>query len=66
MSETWLTPDVENMYNLNGYKLFCNSRLTKIGGGVALYVNSNLSSNIINDMSITSDNIETIFIQTEY
>ena len=66
VSETWLTPDVENMYNLNGYKLFCNSRLTKIGGGVALYVNSNLSSNIINDMSITSDNIETIFIQTEY
>jgi hypothetical protein len=38
VSETWLTEDIETLFCIENYKLFCKSRTTKSGGGSAIYV----------------------------
>ena len=46
--ETWLTNDIQNSeISLPGYSLFRKDSLHKIGGGVAIYAKSNLSSSLI-------------------
>jgi len=48
MSETFLKPEVsDRMFHIAGYNSFRNDRLNKIGGGVMLYVKSNLQFKVI-------------------
>ena len=42
VSETWFTKEVEKLYCLDCYQLFCASRPDKPGGGSAIYVHENL------------------------
>ena len=42
ISETWLSKNIENMYNLSGYNACFCSRDSSIGGGSALYINDQL------------------------
>src|ERR1043165_4453794 len=40
LSETWLTPITQDMFNIDGYKFVCRSRSNKIGGGVGLFIDA--------------------------
>jgi len=43
VSETWLKPSINSVeVNLNGFTLYRNDRLNKVGGGVAVYVRDDL------------------------
>lgn len=43
ITETWLSEEDGDEYNIEGYKLFRKDRCNRRGGGVALYVNENIN-----------------------
>ena len=56
ISETWFTPNtVTDVFNIAGYKLEYISRNKGKGGGVAMYINSNLEYKKIESKSICVD-----------
>lgn len=57
ISETLLDKDKVLDVELDGYELFVMNREDKKGGGVAIYVDSNLQSNLVNNMSTSIDNV---------
>lgn len=62
VTETWYNNDINcDFYKINGYDLFCNNRVNKRGGGVAIYVKSSLKAKIISK----SDKSEVEFINVE-
>ena len=71
LAETNTDPANGNLYQLDGYtscyqaRYFCSKKnQTKSkGSGVCLYVNNSLNYNIINDLSLCTDYIETLFIE---
>lgn len=63
LSETWLTSATEQLYTLNGYTFVSKHRTNKIGGGVGLYINNNLSFKLREDLSQMDDFIECLFIE---
>lgn len=44
VSETWLNKSLENLYNIPGYNSFFCSRENRIGGGSALYINTDFNA----------------------
>ena len=36
ISETWLSSDLEKLFNIDGYYLFCKNRTDRSGGGSAI------------------------------
>lgn len=62
-SETWYS-DAANVVNLNGYKLETNSRRTKTGGGVALYMKESLLYEAVPEYTVMNSGIESLFIAT--
>ena len=56
VSETWLNTTITSAeIKLDGYKLFRLDRLHKGGGGVCVYVRSELKSKVLKDFSFISD-----------
>ncbi|CAG4955343.1 unnamed protein product [Colias eurytheme] len=48
ISESWLKPSLpSSCYSLPGYNLIRNDRIGRVGGGVAIYLNSQISYKII-------------------
>jgi hypothetical protein len=48
VSESWLKPDISDFeIQLPGYKIIRNDRLGKVGGGVAIYLRSHISSKVL-------------------
>ena len=65
LSETWLIPD-QHDYKYEGYTMFSTSRITKNGGGVALYINDAFACDTIPDISVAIDDcIESIFVKVK-
>ena len=62
LSETWLRPDNEHLFDIPGYKYVCNSRQTKTGGGVALYISNVLTYALRTDLTVSNDFLECIFV----
>ena len=67
LSETWLkNSDMPfNIYSIPGYQLETNSRSGRVGGGVGLYVSSDLHYTVRLDLSHSTDLFESIFIEVE-
>ena len=65
LSETWLkNSDMPfNIYSIPGYQLETNNRTGRVGGGVALYISSDLHYKVRLDLSHSSDSFESIFIE---
>ena len=63
ISETWLSPATEDIYQLNGYSFVSNSKDNRCGGGVGIYLDNNLTFKIRNDLSIMDNIIECIFVE---
>lgn len=57
VSETWLNEEKGYNVELEGYELYTMNRKNKKGGGVAIYVDSALTSKIIKNMTTTIDGI---------
>ena len=57
ISETWLKPNTAPFHEINGFKSYHTHRPDGYGG-VAIYVNSNISSVPLNDYCICNDNVE--------
>ena len=43
VSETWLDKSNSDLFNIPGYHFISNSRENKLGGGVGLYIQSDLN-----------------------
>ena len=46
VSETWFKTN-DQAFNLPGYKVYCANRIDRVGGGVAVFVKSNLSVKVL-------------------
>ena len=62
--ETWIKSN-SSLFLIDGYTLFTNNRKNKAGGGVGLYISNDYESKILNDLTIISDILESIFIEIE-
>ena len=45
ISETWFTKEIEELFSIDHYQLFCDSRQSKSGGGSAIYALKNIQAN---------------------
>lgn len=65
ITETWLPSHVPtSMFGLNGYTLEHTGRNNRRGGGVGIYVKSNFTYKILNDLSVFVDGcLESLFIE---
>lgn len=66
LTETWLNGNVLSLANITGYKSYHKVREGRRGGGVSIYINENISCKILDDYSISSDDIECLFIECQY
>ena len=64
LTETWLNNmSPINMYHLDGYQFHCNNRVNKRGGGTGIYVNNSVQYSIRNDLTVTNEYFESIFLE---
>ncbi|KAJ8038637.1 hypothetical protein HOLleu_16116 [Holothuria leucospilota] len=63
ITETWLYEnDYTALYNIPNYTFVCKGRSDKRGGGVGLYIKSELEFTIINNFNI-SNQLESLFVE---
>ena len=64
ISETWLNNSTEHLFNIPGYNFISNIRQHKSGGGVGLYIKSNLKFKPRIDLQSTDNRLyESIFAE---
>lgn len=64
LTETWLKSDSHlNLYNLPGYELITNNRPDKRGGGVGMFIQSDIKFKLRKDLICTHRALETLFIE---
>lgn len=67
ISETWFDIERGIHFNLDGYELIYNNRISKNSGGVALYIHKSLKFNIVPNMSTVIDGImECLTIEIQF
>ena len=57
ISESWITEGEETNYTLEGYDLVNINRQNKGGGGVGIFVINDLQFHIVDEMTVTMDNV---------
>lgn len=62
LTETWLNPTNENLYQIANYEAIYNSRTSR-GGGIVLYVKQNINYKILLNKTINSVEILTILLK---
>ena len=66
VTETWFTSEADrNLFSISGFNLVNNNRPSRRGGGVALYIPSQLEYQIRHDLNTMSDQIETLFVEID-
>ena len=63
VSETWTTSITEKNFNIDGYNFICNSRTSKLGGGVGFFIDSDFSFSIRDDLLVMKDYLECVFVE---
>ena len=63
ISETWLTDNNINEYNMDGYSMVYNNRQRGRGGGVLLYINNSLNFKERLDLDINNEFIVSKFVE---
>ena len=61
--ETRLSNNIEHLYKLKGYKLYTVNR-NHYGGGVCMYVKDRFPSSVLHDKCLSTDTIESLFVET--
>ena len=65
LCETKLNNDIENLYNLENFKLYTNNR-NRHGGGVALYINNRFKKCMLrDDLELKTPDFETLFVEID-
>ena len=62
LAETWLTPDTQSLFRIDGYKPFYQSRVQR-GGGVAIFIRENYTAQPMDDVSYISESLECVFVR---
>ena len=62
LAETWLTPDTQPLFRIDGYKPFYQSRVQR-GGGVAIFIKENYTAQTMDDVSYISESLECVFVR---
>ena len=65
LTETWLTAQNADLYNIMGYNCVHKYRSDTRGGGVSVLVRKTLNFTHRNDISIFNSDIESVFIEIE-
>ena len=63
ISETWLSKELESYYGIHMYKPFFQSRIDKLGGGSAIYVNNALCPQLLKNPLFST--AEVVCVETE-
>ena len=63
ISETWLSESTVSCYQISGYNSEHLYRTSKRGGGVSIFIKTNIKYTRRTDLDIINDNIEAIFIE---
>ena len=63
ISESWLTESTMNCYQIPGYNSEHLCRKSKRGGGVTIFVKNDIKYKRRNDLDISNESIEAIFIE---
>ena len=64
ISETWLHEHNQALYNISGYSFISNVRQHKLGGGVGLFIKTDLQFKLRNDLQSTNSKLyESIFVE---
>ena len=64
LTETWLTENCTNMYNIHNYKLLTASRKNKSGGVVGMYIKDEINFKLREDLSVFHEGVlETLFVE---
>ena len=64
LTETWLSENCTNMYNIRNYKLLTANRKNKSGGGVGMYIKEGINFRLRKDLSVFHEGVlETIFVE---
>ena len=64
VTETWLNDSLHDVFFIKGYNFFSKCRINKSGGGVGLYVNSELSCKVRTDLCRMTEHLECIFVES--
>ena len=65
MTETWLTDSNSDLYNILGYNFVETLRTERSGGGVGIFIRSNVVYQIRPDLSLSNGSSESIFIEVD-
>ena len=65
ITETWLTPETCELYNLNQYDLYEFHRINRSGGGVGIFIKNQISFTKREDLHIFEDDLECLFIEVD-
>lgn len=65
LSETWLKPENEHCYGLEGYTAEHNVRKVKVGGGVSLLITDGIDYTRREDLCTSSNVAETLFVEID-
>uniref|UniRef100_A0A8C6LE27 Reverse transcriptase domain-containing protein n=1 Tax=Nothobranchius furzeri TaxID=105023 RepID=A0A8C6LE27_NOTFU len=57
ITETWLKNDMMDEVQIEGYELFFANRTYKRGGGVALFIRTDLKCKLVEDMTMIEDGV---------
>jgi hypothetical protein len=64
VSETWLNDETSDLVNFSGYNFISNHRLSKVGGGVGLYLQNHFQYKLIQECTISNPEvIESLFLE---
>lgn len=62
VTETWLSPEEDHIFNLTGYKKYSTYR-NRNGGGIVIYVANHFETIAIDELSYVSDDIEILSLK---
>ena len=65
ITETWFKDNNADLYTLQGYNVVEKHRVSKRGGGVAVYIKQGIHFTQRVDLSVFNDSIETVFIEID-
>jgi endonuclease/exonuclease/phosphatase (EEP) superfamily protein YafD len=63
ITETWLNESNQTVFSLPGYNFVSKCRTSKTGGGVGIFLSTDYSFTIRNDLSFIASSIECLFVE---
>ena len=62
MTETWLNSN-SHLFDLPGFEFVCRNRQNRVGGGVGLYISNKFEYIIHEELNVTNDVLESLFVE---